>query len=231
MKHFDEQLLRLKQCLGLTKDSEVANALGMSKAALSNRKQAGSFPEEKVVMLKRHLPELDVMYVLTGQRWTAGERVMEDTFFTGAAKLGDHAMASSAIRASRNYIQALRDAADDPQVRELLGILLFCDRQAITQVLALAARLMGPKPLPFALREPAGMELLGAAEPPRDETVLMDEAHVKTAAGPNKMKSAEAMLNKLGTPKSIGITATQKRAVDDRFKLADKKSRKTVKSS
>ncbi len=161
MKRFDEQLLRLKQSLGLTKDAEIAVALGLSKAALSNRKRSGSFPEDKVVLLKRTHPGLDVMYVLTGERWSTDELVMHEVMATGAASHGDKSLAGSIARMARNEVQALKDAANDAQVRELLRLLIFCDRAAIAQVALLAGRLMGPHPMPFAEREPANTELLG----------------------------------------------------------------------
>lgn len=162
MTRFEEQLLRLKECLGVSKDVQVAEAIGLSRAAFSNRKQLGSFPEEHVVALKREYPDLDVMYVLTGQRWTAGELSWQNVMFTEAAKSGDRKMASSVARAARNHVQALKDAAEDPQVRELLGVLIFCDRPAIAQVITFAARLMGRDALLFGDREPPEGRLLGA---------------------------------------------------------------------
>ena len=162
MDQFDEQLLRLKLCLGITKDAEVAAALGMSRAALSNRKQAGSFPEEQAIALKEQHPELDLMYVFTGERWRAGELVLEEYLLETAARSGSADMTKSAYRSARNHVQALKDAASDPQVRELLGILICCDRAAIARVVAFALGVMGKNPMPFAEREPATSKLLSA---------------------------------------------------------------------
>lgn len=65
---FDEQLDRLKAALRLAEDQDVANALGMSKAAFSARKNRGAFPVDKLKALATDRPDLrlDVKYVLTG---------------------------------------------------------------------------------------------------------------------------------------------------------------------
>ncbi|HHX6877960.1 helix-turn-helix domain-containing protein [Pseudomonas aeruginosa] len=70
MRDFDQQLLRMKAVLGMTSDQAVAAALGMTKAAFSDRKKRGAFPEDKLRVLAQQRPELllDVDYVLTGQR-------------------------------------------------------------------------------------------------------------------------------------------------------------------
>lgn len=70
MKIFDEQLLRLKQAVGMTADQDVAALLGMTKAAFFQRKSRNAFPEEKLLALSARRPELglDVTYVMTGQR-------------------------------------------------------------------------------------------------------------------------------------------------------------------
>ncbi|MEI2428672.1 helix-turn-helix domain-containing protein [Lysobacter yananisis] len=69
MRPFDEQLLRLKQVLKLTDDQDVADALGMNKAAFSARKTRGAFPEDKLFALAAKQPELkiDPAYVITGR--------------------------------------------------------------------------------------------------------------------------------------------------------------------
>lgn len=85
---FVGQINRLKSALGLSKDKEVAEALGLSDKALNARKARRSFPEREVVELAKTHPELqiDVNYVLTGKRSqahvmaklsTAGERVRQ----------------------------------------------------------------------------------------------------------------------------------------------------------
>lgn len=68
MKIFDASLLRLKQATKVTSDQEVAELLGMTKAALSDRKRRDAFPADKLRALAQQRPELgiDVDYVLTG---------------------------------------------------------------------------------------------------------------------------------------------------------------------
>lgn len=74
---FDQQLLRLKSALGVTADQEVAEALGLSKAALSDRKRRGAFPEDKLWALAQRRPELQInpFWVLSGQ----AEEVLQAT--------------------------------------------------------------------------------------------------------------------------------------------------------
>jgi len=238
MNRFEEQLARLKECLGLTKDVQVAEMLGMSRAAFSNRKQLGSFPEDKVVGLKRTKPDLDVMYVLTGQRWTAGERAVHDVMFRGAAESKDPDLCQSVARAAENHARVLQDAADDPQVRELLGILVFCDRAAVAQVTTTAAKLMGPTPIPFSKREPADRSLLGLRSSPQNAikataeqteavselmksvrkgvgatglAALQDEAHLSMPAGAGKAAEAVKALAKV-SGRVIAVTGTPNRS-------------------
>lgn len=63
---FQLKLDRLKECLGVSEDQQVAAALGLSKTALSLRKNRGSFPAERVYALAASRPEVDPVYVLTG---------------------------------------------------------------------------------------------------------------------------------------------------------------------
>lgn len=65
---FDHQLLRLKRVLGVSADGEVAKALGMTKAAFSERKRRHAFPKDKLLALAGFRPELrlDAVYVMTG---------------------------------------------------------------------------------------------------------------------------------------------------------------------
>lgn len=68
MKDFDERVLRLKLALGLTKDHEIATALGLSKAAFSNRKQLDLFPVDSLFRLQEQRPLMDCVHVLTGKK-------------------------------------------------------------------------------------------------------------------------------------------------------------------
>ena len=59
---FERQLLRLKEALGVVTDQDVAIALGLSKAALSERKRRGAFPSLKLLALIGKFPELKLNY-------------------------------------------------------------------------------------------------------------------------------------------------------------------------
>ena len=76
MDLFSDSLGRLKHYLRVSKDQEVAEALGMSKTAFSERKKRNSFPEKELCVLAQQRPELgiDVEYVLTGGTLTQRER-------------------------------------------------------------------------------------------------------------------------------------------------------------
>lgn len=76
MDFFSDSLVRLKHYLRVSKDQEVAAALGLSKTAFSERKKRNSFPEKELRALAQQRPELgiDVEYVLTGGRLTQRER-------------------------------------------------------------------------------------------------------------------------------------------------------------
>ncbi len=69
MRFFDEASLRLKQMLGVTTDSDVAQMVGLTKAAWYDRKKRGRFPEVLLYAASAKHPEwkLDVPYVLTGR--------------------------------------------------------------------------------------------------------------------------------------------------------------------
>ena len=200
MNRFEQQLLRLKECLQVTKDQDVASALGMSKAAFSNRKQSESFPEEKVVQLKEKFPGLDVMYVLTGARWEADESVFHEVMFTHAAAFGDAQMRKSVAAGAKNHAQALQDAANDPQVRHLLNWLIWCDRDAIDQVIRLAARLRGTAPMPFRER------VLSTASSLPDREDFGPSLRVERGAGKGLDGAA---MRKLTTGKRVLILASR----------------------
>ena len=71
---FPGKLARLKESLGVDEDQEAAAALGMTKAALSARKQRDAFPDERVLQLVAARPDLglDAVYILTGDRALIG---------------------------------------------------------------------------------------------------------------------------------------------------------------
>lgn len=65
---FQGKLLRMKECLGLPEDQQVAAALGLTRAAFSERKRRGAFPDERLAFTGLRYSELDAHYVLTGSR-------------------------------------------------------------------------------------------------------------------------------------------------------------------
>lgn len=73
MNRFDEVLGRLKACLNVWRDQEVARHLCFSASAFSERKRRNSFPEKELIALAQRRPELaiDVNYVLTGRPYPA----------------------------------------------------------------------------------------------------------------------------------------------------------------
>lgn len=78
MNFFEEAALRLKQQLKATEDKQVAEALGMTGSAWTQRKKRNSFPEKELYALVAKRPDLglDVDYVLTGI--TAASRGLND---------------------------------------------------------------------------------------------------------------------------------------------------------
>jgi CI repressor-like protein len=83
-KVFRERLDRLKSALGVEEDQDAAEALGMSKQALSARKKREAFPAKELRALAQRRPELrlDVDYVLTGA--THHMRAVDSAAETGA---------------------------------------------------------------------------------------------------------------------------------------------------
>jgi hypothetical protein len=81
MDSFSFQLDRLKQALGVKEDQEVASALGLSRAALSERKRRGSFPVDKLKVLAAQRPdEVNVDFVLGAEPNQALVRAMLDVY-------------------------------------------------------------------------------------------------------------------------------------------------------
>ena len=75
MDFFPDALARLKHQLRVSKDQEVAAALGLSKTAFSERKKRGSFPEKELRALAQQRPDiaLNLDYILTGKHKPAQE--------------------------------------------------------------------------------------------------------------------------------------------------------------
>lgn len=66
---FEQALIRLKNCVGVRTDKDVARLLEMDVSALNKRKTRGSFPAQKLneLVVKRPDLNLDATYVLTGR--------------------------------------------------------------------------------------------------------------------------------------------------------------------
>lgn len=143
MENFDQQLLRLKQVLGVTSDQEVATALGLSKAAFSDRKKRGAFPEEKLYALAAKRPELrlDVLGVLVGEKKDAVVKLtlaqLEAALTFGADKGGT--VIDQLQRAHALTEQMNKPLADDEQV--LLDSYRRCSQEARAQLIQTAALL------------------------------------------------------------------------------------------
>lgn len=77
MSATDTPFDRLKRVLRVRDDKDVAEALGMSPAAYSDRKRRGAFPRDKMLALQATRPDLGIetIYVLTGT--TQLERAQE----------------------------------------------------------------------------------------------------------------------------------------------------------
>ena len=75
MNFFSDAMARLKYDLHVSKDTEVAALLGLSKTAFAERKRRGSFPEKELHFLAAKRPDLnlDVGYVMNGVRRSHAE--------------------------------------------------------------------------------------------------------------------------------------------------------------
>ena len=80
MSHFDEAADRLKYVLRISNYRELAEALGLSATAFSERKRRNSFPEGSLRILAGTRPDLgiDVDYVLTGNTKVVSVNNAED---------------------------------------------------------------------------------------------------------------------------------------------------------
>lgn len=156
---FEGQLQRLKECLGLKEDQDVAKALGMSKAAFSYRKKTNAFPEERLVGLKPSHPDLDIGYVLHGERWAAEDRDDFDLLAAMAVALGTtptDLAKKAATRINDNPTsRLLYDAMNSALVKSLLEILQWCDDESIEVLVQAAAKMRGSQLVPFSQRRSA----------------------------------------------------------------------------
>lgn len=153
MSVFDDQLIRLKQALGLPEDQDVAAALGMTKAAFSARKTRASFPVDKVKALAADKPELrlDVNYILTG---ISDELERRLSALGEATRVSGYARGKGAKRAvqEETYNLLLNTISSDEQ--RLIHCFRRADARGQALLLATAVTLAGddlaPSPGPTA---------------------------------------------------------------------------------
>ena len=110
MREFDQQLLRLKQALGLVEDQAIAEALGLSKAAFADRKRRNAFPVDKLKALATDKPalRLDTYFILHGA--TAEQRL---------------ALVENRLDVLKETTKAAHELATDPRKVELIRDVLF----------------------------------------------------------------------------------------------------------
>jgi hypothetical protein len=168
MTPFESQLLRLKELLRVTKDREVAEALGMSPAAFSYRKVQGHFPEEQLMGLNARRPEIDPYYVLFGQRRNDPSGTARPVTAEGIAiARAFHEWSLDAL---------LADAVKHPWIQSLLVTLYCASDGTMARTLSYARQLMqadqlrGVMPRPFTQRLPYGQEALTEAAPASQAT-------------------------------------------------------------
>lgn len=134
MNFFSDCLSRLKPMLRVSKDQEVAAALGLSKTAFSERKKRGSFPDRELRALAKQRPELgiDVDYVLTGV--TEDESLRQRSALHSAAGLASRPRTTQL--AEQDLIESYRACA--PDVQEAL--LVIAARLAMSSTDSVQAR-------------------------------------------------------------------------------------------
>lgn len=141
MQSFENSLERLKHELRVTKDSEVAARLGLSKTAFSDRKKRGSFPEREVVRLSAQNPELDldVTYILTGERASAiARKQLSELAKTVLSMEPEGGSLGSALS---DAFKAQGDLRKTPEFLALLKVLESCNPADLELIRIIALRL------------------------------------------------------------------------------------------
>ena len=153
MDLFSDSLDRLKYSLRVSKDQEVAAALGMSKTAFSERKKRGSFPDKELRALAQQRPELnlDVDYVLTGVAARPDLLGVKQAAMAAAERVGSRGLAGPNVDVAlgRNP-QALKAAAAAPDAAQadeqrLLAAFRSSDSAARAALLLVAQALVKRK--------------------------------------------------------------------------------------
>lgn len=134
---FGAALLRLKERTGLQANKQIAELLGMKERAFVARKARESFPEKELYALAAKRPELDidVTYVLTGQR--AG--LLRPSVDAAIRVLGADNPA-----AVRELIQIDAGITEQPRpdVDDLVKVLRHCSAEDVAALRYLAERLI-----------------------------------------------------------------------------------------
>lgn len=138
MREFDLQLLRLKQALRITEDQDVAEALGMTKAAFSARKVRQAFPVDKVKALAAERPELnlDVKYVLTGKSDELDRRL---DALAKATRVASRVAEGPAVYEAQAEVFALLVGELSPEEQMLIHRFRASDQRGREAILATAA--------------------------------------------------------------------------------------------
>lgn len=86
MKNFIDVINRLKISLSVTTNREIAEYLGLTQSAFSERKKRNSFPEKELKALANDRPDLnlDVDYILTGS--SEAKETVENNFWDAVMK-------------------------------------------------------------------------------------------------------------------------------------------------
>lgn len=142
MEKFVNSLARLKHELRVSKDNEIAALLGMSKTAFSDRKKRGSFFEREVVRLAAQRPELelDVTYVLTGQRTTEFTRQQLSQFLAVAHQM--EPPGGPITEAVQTAFKSAGQVRGQPEYVALLEILDYCSPADLELLKMLAIRMV-----------------------------------------------------------------------------------------
>lgn len=139
MNIFDVKLLRVKECLGVTADKDVAELLGMTKAAFSERKRRDAFPIEKLQELARAKPEVDVFYVITGVRSEGVKQINPEAALAATLSVepnGDGPLTKKLIESVANFKGAKSSRDQDvSDINKMLNGLGDADFEILKQVI------------------------------------------------------------------------------------------------
>ncbi|GMV76456.1 MAG: hypothetical protein AMXMBFR78_34050 [Rubrivivax sp.] len=138
MDAFEQKLQRLELALGVRGDGKLAAALGMTPAALSDRKRRGAFPVQRLVALAKERPEsgVDPVFVVSGKRITGHVRDVLMSHLAAGADLDEAAIEQFVVDLAQE--QAARDAKRAPLYRELVDFADRCDDERARLLLAVA---------------------------------------------------------------------------------------------